>query len=77
MVEAWVLDNYLKNPVVCLEHDMPTVIGRASNLQNTPRGLEADITFMGEDVNPQAHAFRKMVPGGWYNCPVLPGARQF
>lgn len=80
VVEAWVLDNYLKNPVVCLEHDMTTVIGRASNLQNTPCGLEADITFMGEDVNPKAHAFGKMVAGGWYNAFsaqfVLLGRRQ-
>lgn len=65
---SWVLDDYLKNPVVLFAHcsrELP--IGKSIDVQlvNGPRGtqLECRIEFATEDMNPLAEQVWKMVVG--------------
>jgi HK97 family phage prohead protease len=65
---TWVLDDYLKNPVVLFAHcsrELP--IGKTIDLQlvNGPRGaqLECRVEFCPEDMNPLAEQVWKMVVG--------------
>jgi HK97 family phage prohead protease len=45
--EGWVLDNFLKNPVVVANHDysIQSIIGKAISLEVTPEGLVATTQF--------------------------------
>jgi len=65
---GWVLDNYKKNPVILWQHRSSEPIGRANNIQVTERGLEVQIEFMPEDVNPTAARIEKMVKEGFLNA---------
>ena len=74
--KGWVLDNFIKNPVIgyqhqvishgfCIAPDPDDIIGVGKNLRIGDKGeLLVDITFESADVNPKADKIFKKVQAG-------------
>lgn len=66
---GWKLDNYLKNPVVLLNHDRHGLpVARAKELRLTNQGLAATFTFATAADNPIADNVFRLYQGGFMNA---------
>jgi HK97 family phage prohead protease len=64
--EGWELDNYLQNPVFLWAHDYKQPpIGKAVQVEKTPRGLVFRIRFAEPEVYPFADTIFKLYLGGY------------
>lgn len=67
-VEAWKLDNYLRNPIVMVSHDLMALpVGRTVRLEKTREGLVADIEFDSAS-DPDAARVEGKVRRGYLNA---------
>jgi HK97 family phage prohead protease len=63
--QSWVLDRFLKNPVVLWAHDASKLpIGKVTELSVTPQGLAGRIKFATERANPEAERVYQAVREG-------------
>jgi HK97 family phage prohead protease len=63
--QSWVLDRFLKNPVVLWSHDASKLpIGKVTELSVTPQGLAGRIKFATERANPEAERVYQAVREG-------------
>ena len=67
--KGWDLSNYVKNPVVLWAHDYTQPpVGKAVNIKSTDSGLQADVEFLPQGVNPFADMIHDMCKGGFLNA---------
>lgn len=66
---GWVLDNYLKNPIVLWGHDRYSLpIGKASNIRVVGGNLMATAQFATAEEYPLADTVFKLFKGGYLNA---------
>lgn len=68
---GWVLDNYLKNPIVLWGHDRrsaESVIGKATSISVGTDGLRATAQFATAEENPLADTVYRLLQGGYLNA---------
>ena len=64
--KGWVVENYLKNPVVLFAHDYHSLpIGRAISLTQTDGALKSRVEFTSKDLNPMGDTVYRMLKGGF------------
>lgn len=67
--KGWDLKSYIANPVVLWAHDysIPPV-GKAVNIKSTEHGLQADVEFLPQGMNPFADMIHDMCKSGFLNA---------
>ena len=63
-LESWDLERFLANPIVLVNHDtadIGSIIGGASNIRETERGLEMTVTLVTATANPAADRVAELV----------------
>jgi HK97 family phage prohead protease len=66
-LESWDLTRFLKNPLILAVHDdkqIASIIGKASEIQVTDRGLEMRITLLPLYEEPATEAIERKIRGG-------------
>jgi len=63
-VDAWNLDNFLKNPIVLLHHDLSRPVARVSSIHTDGNRLVADITFPPEGTSRDSDEALQLVRAG-------------
>ena len=66
---GWVLDNYLKNPVVLLSHDdSQPPVGRTVDIGAVGKQLRATVEFPDADTYPLGDTIYRLLKGGYMNA---------
>lgn len=66
---GWDLGSYAKNPVVLWAHDYSKPpVGKAANIKSTEHGLQADVEFLPQGMDPFADMIHDMCKGGFLNA---------
>lgn len=63
-LDSWDLERFLANPVVLVNHDtadVGSIIGGASNIRETERGLEMTVTLVTARANPDADRVAELI----------------
>ncbi len=66
-LESWDLERFFANPVVLVNHDtddVSSIIGGASNIWETERGLEMTVTLVSAQANPEADRVAELIATG-------------
>lgn len=64
--QKWILDRYLKNPVVLWAHDrFGLPIGKAVAVEMVGENLECEIEFATAEANPRAEEVWQLIQGGY------------
>lgn len=67
--KGWDLGSYSKNPVVLWAHDYSKPpVGKAVNIKSTEHGLQADVEFLPQGMDPFADMIHDMCKGGFLNA---------
>ena len=67
--KGWDLGSYAKNPVVLWAHDYSKPpVGKAVNIKSTEHGLQADVEFLPQGMDPFADMIHDMCKGGFLNA---------
>lgn len=67
--KGWDLGSYSKNPVVLWAHDYSKPpVGKAINIKSTEHGLQADVEFLPQGMDPFADMIHDMCKGGFLNA---------
>lgn len=66
---GWMLDNFLKNPVVLWAHQYDQLpVGKATSIQVTSQGLEMAFEFAPASANEKAGQVQQLFDGGFLNA---------
>lgn len=67
--KGWDLGSYAKNPVVLWAHDYSSPpVGKAINIKSTEHGLQADVEFLPQGLDPFADKIHDMCKAGFLNA---------
>lgn len=67
--KGWDLGSYSKNPVVLWAHDYSSPpVGKAINIKSTEHGLQADVEFLPQGMDPFADKIHDMCKAGFLNA---------
>lgn len=67
--KGWDLGSYTKNPVVLWAHDYSSPpVGKAVNIKSTEHGLQADVEFLPQGLDPFADKIHDMCKAGFLNA---------
>lgn len=67
--KGWDLGSYSKNPVVLWAHDYSSPpVGKAVNIKSTEHGLQADVEFLPQGMDPFADKIHDMCKAGFLNA---------
>lgn len=67
--KGWDLGSYTKNPVVLWAHDYSSPpVGKAVNIKSTDHGLQADVEFLPQGLDPFADKIHDMCKAGFLNA---------
>ena len=67
--KGWDLGSYAKNPVVLWAHDYSSPpVGKAVNIKSTEHGLQADVEFLPQGLDPFADKIHDMCKAGFLNA---------
>lgn len=67
--KGWDLKSYIANPVVLWAHDYSSPpVGKAVNIKSTEHGLQADVEFLPQGMNPFADMIHDMCKSGFLNA---------
>lgn len=67
--KGWDLRSYTKNPVVLWAHDYSSPpVGKAVNIKSTDHGLQADVEFLPQGLDPFADKIHDMCKAGFLNA---------
>jgi HK97 family phage prohead protease len=66
---GWLLNNYLKNPVMLWAHDYAELpVAKATGVQITSKGLELTFEFAPAEANPKAQQIKMLYDEGFLNA---------